>query len=320
MDKKKELLMSPCVQARPDLAPMITNTFPKDFPIDVLSAMIDVVCETEGHNARAVMHWLKDMYDRNVWKEGDKPETIDAVKAFYAVPRNRNISTFDNVAELFRYVDENKAVEAAADGEDHIVLYDDGRWFLVIPKTERAAYKYGRGTRWCTATEDPSKSMFDYYSRDGELLILIDKENDRKWQVSFSMNQLMDAEDHHAKWEELELPEAAYDVICNHFVLPQKFYEYSETPVSLADGYWVVGEGVINKAGKFRGWLKGGFLVDGVSKKHYYEVGDGDKKEWVYVTRENLYDYIRPMQEIIDKLKGYGAEIPEKYYEALEEE
>lgn len=44
---------------------------------------------------------------------------------------------------------------------------------VIHPKTERAACFWGRGTKWCTATEDPEDSSFHQYDDEGPLHIFI---------------------------------------------------------------------------------------------------------------------------------------------------
>lgn len=43
------------------------------------------------------------------------------------------------------------------------------------PETTIQAYRYGRGTQWCTATRDPEDRQFDRYNSKGPLYIVIPK-------------------------------------------------------------------------------------------------------------------------------------------------
>lgn len=83
--------------------------------------------------------------------------------------------------------------ERLGDGEAEKV-YDKSGWLIVIPKDEAASCKYGANTEWCTAATRTS-NYFDRYNEKGELYIIIDKKNDRKWQFHPGTDSYMDAND-----------------------------------------------------------------------------------------------------------------------------
>jgi hypothetical protein len=74
------------------------------------------------------------------------------------------------------------------------VLYDDKRFSVVVPKTKEAACHFGKNTQWCTAATS-SDNMFDHYAKNGDLYIILDKPNNRRWQFSFADQQFMDERD-----------------------------------------------------------------------------------------------------------------------------
>jgi hypothetical protein len=73
-------------------------------------------------------------------------------------------------------------------------VFEDEDFLIMIPKTERASCLIGKGTQWCTAA-DKSNNMFNSYNNQGPLYVIIDKDNNNKYQLHFETNQLMDAED-----------------------------------------------------------------------------------------------------------------------------
>ena len=76
-------------------------------------------------------------------------------------------------------------------------VYNDDNVTIVVPEDEAAACKYGRGTRWCTASTR-GYNMFDQYNRQGKLYILIPKKpkyEGEKYQLHFQSNSYMDEND-----------------------------------------------------------------------------------------------------------------------------
>jgi hypothetical protein len=74
--------------------------------------------------------------------------------------------------------------------------YSDEQMRVIIPENETAACYYGQGTRWCTAARE--HNMFDSYSSDGPLYIIIPKQpqhTGEKYQLHFESMQFMDEKD-----------------------------------------------------------------------------------------------------------------------------
>ncbi|MCS7316797.1 MAG: hypothetical protein NZZ41_00540 [Candidatus Dojkabacteria bacterium] len=74
------------------------------------------------------------------------------------------------------------------------LIYNDSNFKIVIPKSERASCFFGKNTRWCTAATE-SENLFNRYNEMGNLYILIDKKNKRKFQFHFEAAQFMDEKD-----------------------------------------------------------------------------------------------------------------------------
>ena len=111
--------------------------------------------------------------------------------------KSKNIYDFPNWRILSDDVIELEAINAdfAEKGEDTKVIFsqerpgDDGAstaYWLRKLLTVKGAYKYGRGTQWCTASdpaqfENPTDNPADYYLKNGELYIVeMKKEDSRK--------------------------------------------------------------------------------------------------------------------------------------------
>lgn len=123
----------------------------------------------------------------------------------------RDINRFKNTEELYHSVKEISAnpeqfyskTELTKEIKKEVdVLLDSEKWLVLIPKTKNTSILYGKGTRWCTASEQ--YNYFETYSKDGPLYIIIDKQADPsnknyqksyKHQFHFESSQFMDAED-----------------------------------------------------------------------------------------------------------------------------
>lgn len=73
-------------------------------------------------------------------------------------------------------------------------VYEDNDWLIIVPKTQKAAIYYGKGTKWCTASTG-SYNYFERYNNEGNLYININKNTGDKYQFHFESNSFMDAED-----------------------------------------------------------------------------------------------------------------------------
>jgi hypothetical protein len=58
--------------------------------------------------------------------------------------------------------------------KDVDIVYEDGRWLVIHPKTHESSCHYGSGTKWCTTNKN-SDGQFKYYTNRGLLLYVIDK-------------------------------------------------------------------------------------------------------------------------------------------------
>ena len=72
------------------------------------------------------------------------------------------------------------------------VVYEDDIWKVIVPKTKIAAQYYGKGTEWCTSSND--YGFGDFFS-SYNLYININKQNKSKFQFHFEDSEFMDEED-----------------------------------------------------------------------------------------------------------------------------
>lgn len=79
------------------------------------------------------------------------------------------------------------------DREEAFLMRDTEHYKVIMPYTEEAAKFFGRGTRWCTASEN--NNMFARYYQRGRLYIVLFKGRPKKWQLHCEAEQFMDASD-----------------------------------------------------------------------------------------------------------------------------
>ena len=73
------------------------------------------------------------------------------------------------------------------------LIYNDPQVKVVVPKTEKASCFFGINTQWCTAAKN--NNMFNAYSKEGPLYIVLLKKENKRYQFHFQNMQFMDEKD-----------------------------------------------------------------------------------------------------------------------------
>lgn len=86
-----------------------------------------------------------------------------------------DIYQYKNLKELYDSINEfdNKTRRTYKAVQGGNVVYEDDRYFVVNPLTLDSSCYYGKGTKWCTASE--TNSQFTKYNEDGKLFYILDK-------------------------------------------------------------------------------------------------------------------------------------------------
>jgi len=71
-------------------------------------------------------------------------------------------------------------------------IYEDDEFILILPKTHKAACRYGSNTKWCVTMRDRSSYFENYYSQ-GPIFFLVDK---RRTPASYSPSYMEKAPDY----------------------------------------------------------------------------------------------------------------------------
>jgi len=86
-----------------------------------------------------------------------------------------DINSYKNLEQLSNALLEyaNRPRRQIKQVEGGNVVYDDDRYFVVNPLTHQASCYYGKGTKWCTASD--SDYQFKQYNDDAKLFYILDK-------------------------------------------------------------------------------------------------------------------------------------------------
>lgn len=162
--------------------------------------------------------WLLNLFSSNSLKIEDLYKAteylyfFDELKRKNIVPADKkDIGKFTSIQQLYSLISELGGTGEVKDDEKYLLedrffinnkqaqlVFENGKWLVVIPKTFEASQFYGCSSQWCTKFPD----QFQNYSKDGPLLVIIDKSklnqhtNDRRYQFHFPSNQFMDFSDH----------------------------------------------------------------------------------------------------------------------------
>ena len=176
---------------------------------------LDPTYKKGSNNAGTYGKWLLNLANKN---GGDLPNLghiTDVLKRFDTSKKqlkNKDIMKFRSVQEVDDYLNDEdnynelsdrqklrqtqNAVRKTDTTKDAKLVYSDSDFDIYVPKTYEASCKLGRGSNWCTASTQ-NDYYFDYYTRNGNLYILISKHDpeNQKFQFHFQSDSFMDIDD-----------------------------------------------------------------------------------------------------------------------------
>lgn len=173
--------------------------------------------------------WILDRYINYQFFYEDGVRLTNALARFHRLKLNRffqrqpmtaqyaDIFQFKSLQHLESFFDleivkgsevSKNELERPADDE-YTILSENQRFMIVTPLTQKAASYFGRNTKWCTTSENGGQ--FERYLEAGPLYIVIDKPNNRRWQLHFQKQQYMDEKDHPIVWS--EFPEKVWTMM-----------------------------------------------------------------------------------------------------------
>jgi hypothetical protein len=145
--------------------------------------------------------WLFKLYiDKNLkledlYKATEYLLLFDKQSVRNKLPLNlRNINNFKSLGELAQTISEFKTEDLMSKKEikEDNLVEEFENYKLYIPKDHKDSCILGKGTEWCTATENTDKYFKLYHKPGRELLIFISKSNPKeKYQFHFRSRQFM---------------------------------------------------------------------------------------------------------------------------------
>ena len=172
--------------------------------------------DTDPTPTGACTQWLARLMIAGRLPVEDLPKAHETLAAFIAYKRRlepaaRDLGRYDSLGVVWKAVepfvmdnapvsgkDEERRERAAARAESTVLVEGDG-WTVAIPRTERAAKWWGRGTRWCTAAD--KDNAFEHYDKSGPLVVFVAPDG-AKFQFHARTAQFMDAVDDEADCQE----------------------------------------------------------------------------------------------------------------------
>lgn len=185
------------------------------------------------------IQWIVNQYMKGQFRLEDVSRVKGELIQFRKI-QNRlsqpdlNRYDYHEMAELMDKEFNNVSVDDVSNdqsfGPDVKVLYKGPLGLLTVPKTKEAAQLLGKGTKWCTSSEN--NNMFDSYNSQAPLYIWKDKSG-KKIQLWFPLDaddvfQIMDARD-------IELDSTELQKCRSHPVLKSLFSKYEQKIIEKND-------------------------------------------------------------------------------------
>jgi len=142
-------------------------------------------------------------------------------------PEHTDVNRFGSVAQLEQVMDrlyrdqlrkvlEDEKMKEIIKNAKAVHLVSNDQYDIYVPLNRGAGVKYGKGTRWCTASTS-SSNYYDRYSRQGYLYIIMPKggQDEDKFQFHLESDSFMDSADNRAPWEKIrqQFPDLKKDVM-----------------------------------------------------------------------------------------------------------
>lgn len=148
--------------------------------------------------------WILDRVKNKSIKKEDTYKAFEDLKLFNKIKNKldisqRDINKYKTLNDLYDVIKPFEGEKSKGEVTSEIKtkeaekIFDNEKWTVIVPKTEKASCLYGANTRWCTAAE--KNNMFEEYNQFGKLYIIIDKVNNTKYQFHFESASYMDVND-----------------------------------------------------------------------------------------------------------------------------
>lgn len=184
------------------------NTFIRIIQGDPKTVVIGDRIDNIGKHAKLLL----DMFRKKTLKLEDLPKANEYLTLVYQYNMPVDYKKVQTIPELYNLVKDKIAKVQTNLGElikllgeeEYSVKHNGDTWFIIQPKTEKAAAYLGVNTEWCTTwgkyclnpDYKDRTPHFRTYSPQGPLYIIVNKENESdKYQLHFPSNQLKNPAD-----------------------------------------------------------------------------------------------------------------------------
>jgi hypothetical protein len=172
---------------------------------ELFNKINDTIPSDNNQFNRGYFEWLYRLYAKGNLPINKLEKVKDYLQLFKTyinvIPQEyRDINKLKSLDDLYNVVREfegkediipvSKTQQIKKIKEEVDKVYDDGDWIVLVPTTERAACIVGKGTKWCTSADE--NNMFESYYDEGNLYIIIDKSNNKKYQLHIERKEFKD--------------------------------------------------------------------------------------------------------------------------------
>ena len=159
-----------------------------------MDAIIRVSSEVDPKHKYLI--WLaksltKPVFNNEIAFADELAEAQELLMKFKTIGSNlpiKDISQYKSISELAEaiktYENRQRRTIKKVDGAD--IIYDDDDYTIVHPKEYNASCFYGKGSKWCTASEDTSSNWYSY-NKEAKLFYFLSKKlptSDRFYKVA----------------------------------------------------------------------------------------------------------------------------------------
>ena len=201
-------------------------------PPDLAKRIFDWAVNLDPDPTKKYAQWILNLVARNSLPMEDGYKATEYLTAFERLKpqlptEQRDINRYRTLESLYDVIEDQtvdktqRQISREHDEEMNqqaVTVLDDASYKIVIPTTEEASCHFGRNTQWCTAASH-SDNAFNSYYHSGDLYIILDKKNNRRWQYHIQDNVLMDERDREVNPEEFA---TAHPEIARYFADTEK--------------------------------------------------------------------------------------------------
>ena len=158
--------------------------------------------------------WILNLFNKNKLSNEDIDNITDVLNQFTTYRNriaNKDLNSYKSVADLedtlanvvdddsmltdrqkVRFLKNVKSGKVKVSAEDdYDVVLDTPNFIVYVPNTHEASMKLGKGTKWCTAHENPD--WYNHYTENGDKLYIVkDKKTGDRWQYSTLNGDFLD--------------------------------------------------------------------------------------------------------------------------------